>query len=139
MKYLLDTDVCIYFLNGEKAVRDRLLKTDPRNASLSCITLMELRYGAYKSSRVERNLERIHSLERQVTVLNRVDSKLTDLFGRLKADMRSKGRKIGDFDLLIACFALSHSLTLVTNNTAHFQNIPELQIENWRGENESKR
>jgi len=55
-------------------------------------------------------------------------------FGRAIAvwSLRARGRAIGDFDLLIACFALVHSLILVTNNAAHFQHIPELPIENWK-------
>jgi tRNA(fMet)-specific endonuclease VapC len=34
-------------------------------------------------------------------------------------------------DLLIAAVALTHDLTLVTHNTQHFQNIPNLRLEDW--------
>ncbi|MCX7015764.1 MAG: PIN domain-containing protein [Candidatus Sumerlaeota bacterium] len=132
MKYLLDTHTCVYFLNGEEAVRDRLLETGVESVSISCVSIAELRYGAHKSTCVEANLARILSLESQLTVFDRIDSALADLFGRLKASLRSNGLTIGDFDLLIACFALVNSLVLVTNNAAHFQHIPGLQIENWR-------
>lgn len=38
-----------------------------------------------------------------------------------------------DADILIAATALVHNLVLVTENRAHFQRIPKLRLESWRG------
>jgi tRNA(fMet)-specific endonuclease VapC len=57
----------------------------------------------------------------------------SSLFGRYKALLRREGRPIGDIDLLIASVARHHGLTVVTNNTAHYERLPDLTLENWLG------
>jgi len=54
-----------------------------------------------------------------------------EIFGRLKADLEGKGSPLDDFDLIIATSALSHNLTLVTNNEKHFKRIEGLKLTNW--------
>lgn len=60
MKYLLDTNICIYWLNGENKVKDKFISTTEQNEiGISIITLAELQYGAYNSTRVKENLIKI--------------------------------------------------------------------------------
>ena len=128
--YLLDTDICIFWLNGNEKIRKKVKKVGTVNLKASVITFAELRFGAYNSLKVKENLENINNFFRKVKVLL-LDQDAADRFGKIKANLRRKGEIIGDFDILIASIALSHDETLVTNNTDHFERISELKYENW--------
>ena len=52
-------------------------------------------------------------------------------FGKLKAELETRGEPLDDLDLEIASIALENNLTLVTNNTDHFKRIKGLELENW--------
>ena len=130
MNYLLDTDICIYWLNGRQSVRDRLLAVGWGEIGICVITAAELYYGAYNSNRVVENLARAELFIQQLPVLPLNDTALRR-FGELKAEFRKIGRPIADFDLLIASIALAEGYVLVTNNTRHYERIPGLQLENW--------
>jgi len=73
----------------------------------------------------------VNKLVQQLIVLDTIAISVSELFGKNKASLKCTGQLIGDFDILIASFALAHNLTLVTNNTAHFQRLPNLRLENW--------
>jgi tRNA(fMet)-specific endonuclease VapC len=95
-------------------------------------TVGELYFGAYNSGRVEANVARVRAfLSPPRPQVLRMDEPAAEQFGRLKAILRREGRLIGDIDLFIAGVALRHGLTVVTNNTGHFERIPELPLENW--------
>lgn len=128
--YLLDTDTIIYILKGNETVKEnlRLHVHDPMKMSI--ITLMELYYGAHKSVNVTSNLAKVRRLETEVeTIPAGVES--AGVFGMLKAELESSGMRLDDFDLIIASCAMVHNLTLVTNNTPHFQRIEGLKLANW--------
>lgn len=128
--YVLDTDTCIYWLNGEGKIRRKVEQVGPEDLRLTIITLAELRYGAYNSRNVSENLKNIENFLRKVRVLP-LDHDATDRFGKIKVDLRKKGQIIEDFDVLIASIALSHGGVLVTNNVEHFKRIPALDYVNW--------
>lgn len=87
-------------------------------------------FGAYNSKRVEANLKRIELFKKNLTILS--DSERSAmLFGKIKANLRSEGKIIEDFDILIASIAVANDSILITNNTQHFERIDGLQIENW--------
>lgn len=130
MSYLLDTDMCIYWLNGWQSVKDKLLTAGWVQVAISVITQAELYYGAYNSSRVTENLKRADDFVKQLPILPLHESTLKR-FGALKAQLRQSGQPLPDFDLLIASAALVENRVLVTNNTRHYQRIPDLQLENW--------
>ena len=54
-----------------------------------------------------------------------------ECFGKLKAQLQKSGKVIDDMDLLIASTAISRNMILVTHNTKHFIEIPNLAIEDW--------
>ena len=95
-----------------------------------CDLLSELYYGAYKSQKVQKNLNSIKTLEDR---LLRIDSnrEICKTFGQLKSELEKGGNIIDDADLFIACSALTANLVLVTNNERHFSRIKGLKIENW--------
>ena len=98
--------------------------------SISVITLAKLRYGAECSAQPAANHRAIDDFVSGITVLG-VDTDIARLFGETKAQLRRQGNLIEDFDLLLAATALSNGLTLVTNNTTHFDRVPGLTLDNW--------
>ena len=130
MTYLLDTDTCIYWLNGHQTVKDKLLAAGWDQIAISIITQAELYYGAYNSSRIPENLKQADDFLAQFPIIPLHETTLKQ-FGLLKAQLRQSGQIIPDFDLLIASVALVEDKILVTNNTRHYQRIPKLKLENW--------
>jgi tRNA(fMet)-specific endonuclease VapC len=131
MKFLLDTDTCVFWLRGRPSVRERLLAVGVENVGVSVTTLAELRYGAACSAQAEANQQAVDNLISGLALVG-IGPEACRIFGDLKAALRTRGQLIEDFDLLIAATALAHGLTLVTSNTDHFNRIPGLALENWK-------
>jgi tRNA(fMet)-specific endonuclease VapC len=130
MKYLLDTDTCIFWLRGWPAVRERMASIEPDSLNISVITLAELRYGAECSRRPAVNHQAIDGFLPFVAILS-VDVTVAHTFSEVKARLRRDGKLIEDFDLINAATALVNRQTLVTNNTGHFDRIEGLELDNW--------
>ena len=128
--YLLDTDTIIFSLKGHDAVKKNLQKHFEDQMKISVITLMELYYGAYKSEKIVSNLAKIKTLKSYFEIIS-ATGESAEIFGMLKASLEKSGIPLDDFDLIIASCALSHNLTLVTNNTKHFKRIDGLKLTNW--------
>lgn len=129
MSYLLDTDTCIYWLKGRQTVREQLLLHWAELAICS-ITVAELYYGAYNSSRVSENIRRAEQFTQQLLMIG-LSTEALRKFGELKSNLRRAGQPIADFDLMIASVALTEERILVTNNLRHYRRVQSLQIENW--------
>lgn len=130
MTYLLDTDICIYWLRNRYSVREKVREIGWNEISICVITAAELYYGAYNYNRVAENLARAEFFIQQLPILALTDAVLRR-FGQLKAQFRRIRQPIADFDLMIASVALTEGKILVTNNTRHYDRITELQLENW--------
>ena len=132
LKYLLDTDICIYLLNGDRRIKDSIAQVGIEAISVAIPTVGELYCGAYNSARVEANLVRVRAfLSPPGPKILPIDDAAAECFGRFKATLRQIGKPIGDVDLLIAGVAASQNLKVVTNNTGHFDRIPDVSLENW--------
>ncbi|HBL31024.1 MAG TPA: VapC toxin family PIN domain ribonuclease [Acidobacteria bacterium] len=131
MKYLLDTNICIYALkNRPPEVLQRLAAVGRAAVALSVITVLELRHGAEKSQQREATLARLEFFLRPMAVLPFEETD-AQTGGRIRAHLDRLGRPIGDLDSLIAAQALSRDLILVTNNLREFERVPDLRTENW--------
>jgi tRNA(fMet)-specific endonuclease VapC len=128
--FLLDTDMVIYSLKGNEAVKQNLRTHINDPIKITVVTLMELYYGAYKSQKVTANLARLKMIERNMEIISS-DEKSAEIFGMIKADLENRGIPLDDFDIMIASCALVHNLTLVTNNIKHFKRIDGLKLTNW--------
>lgn len=128
--YLLDTDTLIYSLKGGEAVKENLQRHIDDPMKISIITLMELYYGAHKSTKVAGNLAKVKRLETEFEIIP-TGKESAEIFGMLKATLEQSGMRLDDFDLIIASCAMVHNLTLVTNNVRHFQRIEGLKLTNW--------
>ena len=130
MKYLLDTDICVYWLKADEHIEHTAISVGLGNVAISFMTLSELYYGAYKSNHVKKNLAAINLLASKLSVIESSDQ-ICVRFGKLKADLEKQGMIIDDADLFIAACALTTEATLVTNNTRHFKRIEDLRLQNW--------
>lgn len=131
MKYLLDTNTCIQYLNGRsQSVFDRLNVLSPEDIFLCSIVKLELRYGALRSQVSEKTLEEQAQFTERFISLP-FDDNAQQHAARIRAELARRGTPIGPYDLLIASIALTHNLTLVTHNTREFSRVPDLRIEDW--------
>ena len=131
MKYMLDTNICIYVIRQKPAaVVQKFLEHDPNEICVSAITHAELMYGVEKSQFPERNLTALTLFLSSISVLE-FDLKAAMAYGKIRAGLERNGTPVGAMDMLIAAHAQSEGITLVTNNTREFSRIDDLQIENW--------
>ena len=131
MKYVLDTNICIYFLNGSsQKIRDRIASHRSSELATTSITAAELYYGAYHSKQVTKNLNILRTFFANLQILS-FNRKAAREFARLKERLAKKGQPIGVFDLMIAAIAHGEDLTLVTHNTSEFRRIETLVLEDW--------
>lgn len=131
MRYLLDTNVCVVYLNGRSSsVRDRLLATSTEDMAVCSVVKAELFYGAFRSNHPQRTLERQQAFLSQFVSLPFQDEDAL-LAVHIRAQLAKTGTPIGSYDLQIAAIALANDLTLVTHNTREFERVEGLQIEDW--------
>lgn len=130
MNYLIDTNICIALIKGDKRVLKRLKKDERSRVFISVLSEAELWFGVYKSSNVQKNSE---VLQRFLSPFERLPfkSEHANWFGEIKADLIQSGKLIGENDILLAAQALSLDLVFVTNNVKEFNRIKDLRIENW--------
>jgi tRNA(fMet)-specific endonuclease VapC len=129
--WFLDTNTCIYFLNGtHSSVRDRLLSTPPVDIAIPAIVKAELLVGASKSKQRDVVLEKVNRFLEPFDIVPFSDG-ATSTYASIRATLESRGNIIGPNDLLIAATVLSYNGILVTNNVREFGRVPDLKIENW--------
>ena len=128
-KFLLDSDTCISFIRGDQNVKEWIARVGAEHCALSEITVAELRFGAERSNRREREHGVVDLVCEKFVILPISDA--IRMFAAEKARLWSIGQKIADFDLLIGATAVYHELILVTNNTKHFERIQAIRLDNW--------
>jgi tRNA(fMet)-specific endonuclease VapC len=126
---LLDTDICISLLRGNRQVIEHR-KEHAEDISVSFMTVAELFYGAAKSANPRKNTPIVEQFLLTVHVINSSQN-IMKRFGQLKARLERDGVPLADADLLIAATALESCTLLVSGNTQHFTRIEELSLANW--------
>jgi len=129
LNYLLDTDICSAHLKQRSGLMHRFVQHSGRMA-ISSISLAELYAWAYKPEDPTIRLKSIGDFVSDVAVLD-FDIHCAQQLGRLRSAELKSGKLSQLTDLMIACVALTHDLTLVTHNTQDFRNIPNLRLEDW--------
>jgi tRNA(fMet)-specific endonuclease VapC len=130
MKYLLDTDTCIYALKRNREVLDRLLSKERIEIAVSVITEGELRTGAAKSSSPAKTLRLVENFLGPLTILE-LTSEDAVAYANIRAKLERAGTPIGPLDTLIASQAVARRLILVSNNEREFRRVAGLALENW--------
>ena len=128
-KYLLDTNICIFFLKGKYNIVSKIENAGIENCFISEITVAELKYGAEKSNRIIENSKNIELFIAKFTIVP-IYTSLT-VYAKEKARLSKIGQLLDDFDLLIGSTAISHEMTLVTNNTKHLNRLKHIKIIDW--------
>lgn len=131
MKYMLDSNMCIYLINKhpERVVQKFKLYMNG-SLSISSIVLSELFFGAHNSHQKEKNLLTLAKFTIPVEVLP-YDTIAAQHYGEIRAYLQKKGSLIDPLDMLIGAHARSIEATLITNNFKEFSRIPNLLCENW--------
>ena len=131
MKYMLDTNICIYIIKEKpKKVINKFQTLDIGDVCISTITLAELEYGVEKSNYSERNRLALSGFLASIEILPFSEKAATE-YGKIRANLERQGKAIGAYDLMIGAHALSEKLTLITNNMKEFKRIFSLSLENW--------
>ena len=129
--YLLDTNICIYAINGrDKKLNEKLLSVHPDEIMVSSITLGEMEYGAAKSRWGERTRQIMHAFLANFETLPFTGQDAA-LFGSFRAQLESTGLPIGVLDLMIASQGVSNDMIVVTHNTREFMRVPGIKLEDW--------
>lgn len=128
-KYLLDTNICAYFLNGQFNLKEKIQEVGIENCIVSEITIAELKYGIAKSTKKEKNLLALISFQSKIEILPIFPA--LDIYATEKARLKIKGKMLDDFDLLIGSTAIFNNLTLVTRNISDFERLEGIVIEDW--------
>lgn len=132
-KYLLDTNICVYFIKGQFDLENKILKAGLGSCYLSEITIAELLFGVENSlpERRFKNLQRVQTFK--ASFLGRIlpISECIEEYAKQKAQLMRIGRRTEELDIFIGATAISHGLTLVTRNTKDFINMGGIRLENW--------
>lgn len=129
--YYLDTNTCVYFLNGKyESVRTKLLATSPREIAIPSLVKAELILGAYKSKKREANIEKVERFLEPFGIVP-FDDEMTYVYAEIRSDIEKKGAMIGPNDLIIAAIVKHQNGILVTNNVSEFKRVKGLLLENW--------
>ncbi|MBK6389017.1 MAG: type II toxin-antitoxin system VapC family toxin [Saprospiraceae bacterium] len=128
-KYLLDTNIAIFYMKGKYNLDERFGNITPGNLFISEITLAELKYGVENSEHTEKNRKVLDLFLTGVKILPIFHA--LDLYAKEKVRLQKAGTRIDDFDLLIGTTAITHNLVMVSNNTSHFKIIKGIKLEDW--------
>ena len=131
MKYLIDTNICIYIMNKRPvAVINKFKQFELGEIGISTITVSELQYGVAKSTHRNKNEVRLEEFLSPLEILT-YDQMAVRVYGDIRFQLEKLGQSLGPLDLLIAAHAISQDLVLITNNDKEFKRIKELKAENW--------
>ncbi len=128
-KYLLDTDICVYYLRGKFNMRDKVKQIGKSNCYISEITIAELTYGAVKSLNFQKHKADIVTIEHLFSIVPIYQSFAK--YAEERVRLQKSGLLIPNFDLLIGTTAVVNNMTMVTNNEKHLSRINGIKIENW--------
>ncbi|MEK6887584.1 MAG: type II toxin-antitoxin system VapC family toxin [Candidatus Aenigmatarchaeota archaeon] len=125
--YLVDTDWIVDYLKGKEDIVKRLQTLFDKGLYVSIISVAEIYEGIAGTKNKEVFTKSFEDFLEGVIVLN-LSNDICKKFGEIRNILRKKGELIGDFDILIASTSMVHDLKLITNNTAHFSRIKELEM-----------
>lgn len=131
MRFLLDTNTCIRFLNGRSATLVKHL-TDAADEDVGVCSVVkaEMLYGSERSKNPLRSREIQQRFFARYVSLP-FDDPAAEGYAKTRAVLEQSGTPIGANDLLIAAIALANGLTLITHNTDEFRRVPGLKVEDW--------
>lgn len=131
MVYMLDTNICSYILkNHPLSVKARFDEVGSELLAISSIVLAELYYGAARHPKGVAIRWEIDDFTSRLKIVPWNEA-AANHYGSIRTVLEKNGTPVGSMDMLIAAHARSLDATLVSNNTKHFENVPDLLIVNW--------
>lgn len=128
-KYLLDTNICIYYIKGQFNLDKKILEVGEENCFISEITIAELKYGIENSKSAETMRIIVEAFIPKFPIIPIYNS--LDIYAKEKAKLRKQGLLVDDFDILIGATAVANDMIMVTNNVVHLNRLENIVIENW--------
>lgn len=133
MQFLLDTNICIFFMKGKYNLDKKFEEVKPENCFISEITLAELKFGVEHSEMKEKNRKVLENFLDGINVLPIFHS--LDLYAKEKSRLRKLGNSMDDFYLLIGVTSMTHQLVMMSNNTHDFERINGIKLIDWTKQN----
>ncbi len=127
-KYLLDTNVVIDLFRKNQKTIDKLIKIDKFN--ILSIVFGELTYGIENSFNKELHLKQLNAFSKTCSILPITES-TSKIYGKIKAQLKTKGKPIPENDIWIAAHSIEHNSILLSND-AHLKLVEGLSIEKTR-------
>jgi len=128
-KYLLDTNICIFFIKGQYQLDKKVAEVGQQSCFISEMTVAELKYGVENSKTIEDMRVIVEAFIPKFSVIPIYNS--LDIYAKEKAKLRKQGLLIDDFDILIGATAVTYEMVMVTNNVAHLSRLDNITIEDW--------
>ncbi|MDR3339454.1 MAG: PIN domain-containing protein [Candidatus Symbiothrix sp.] len=129
-KYLLDTNICVFFMRGKRYIGERIIRNGLDNCFISEITVGELLYGIECDEiNFAENTEKVNELIEKLTVIPITN--ILQEYAKQKAILRKQGALIDDMDIFIGATAIINDMILVTDNEKHLNRLSNIKIENW--------
>lgn len=131
MKYLLDTNICIYIIKNKYVeISNKISKIGIENIGISTITIAEMEYGIAKSSKPQEAESKLYEFLVPFEILG-FNLNAARYYGKIRKELFVKGTPIGEMDMMIASIAMANNMKVVTNNQKEFERVSGLKIENW--------
>lgn len=131
MRYMLDTNICIYDIKHKpEQVFLKLQEHNPSEVCISSVTYAELVYGVEKSQSIEKNRVALALLLANIEIRD-FNSFEAESYGKIRANLEKAGKPVESLDMMIAGHAKSLGYTIVTNNTKEFMYVNGVKLENW--------
>ena len=131
MKFLLDTNICIYLIKQKPPeVLQKFNAYQVGDIGISSITVAELEFGVQKSQFPAKNQQALTQFLLPLQIAD-FDHTAATIYGNVRATLEKQGTPIGSLDTLIAAHALSLQVALITNNVKEFSRVPNLKLDNW--------
>lgn len=128
-KYLLDTNICIFFLKGMFDLDKKITDIGVENCFISEITVAELKYGIENSKTADIMRIIVEAFIPRFSIIPIYNS--LDVYAKEKARLKKQGLLVDDFDILIGATAVSNDMVMVTNNVNHLNRLENIIIEDW--------
>lgn len=128
--YCLDSNIFISMFRGDRDLKSRIDLLNPGEVSTTSISLSELFKGAFHSSNRDSGIDIVKRLAVSYEIFP-FDANCALIFAEDFSKLETMGKPTQEKDLMIASIAKSNGLVLVTRNKKHFDNIPDLKVEEW--------
>jgi tRNA(fMet)-specific endonuclease VapC len=129
-KYLLDTNICVFFLRGKKQIVEKIISNGIANCFISEVTIAELLYGVECDE--TNSIENRRKVSELIEILSVVPiTNALQEYASQKSILRKRGELIDDLDLFIGATAIANNMILVTDNEKHLKRLINIKMENW--------